>query len=267
MGASMTPEGTANNKPSKIKFKNKCDMVMEKVLDFIVEGHYKYGDRLPPENEFAEKFGVSRVTIRESFKKLSIIGVVDIRQGEGTFVSRVTPSSLIELVLPLMMLDLNEFEELYEARICIETATAKLAARNRTQEDIDRMNSLIPLMEECLVSGDILRYNELDTQFHSMIAEISRNRILLNMYMMLKKVRDRCIRISNSNIESIKYSINSHKQILEAIIWKDEVNIASLMNLHLSHSKRQNEQFLKKQSEEMNEIPGKTESGGETPNI
>ncbi|MGI6669853.1 MAG: FadR/GntR family transcriptional regulator [Acetivibrionales bacterium] len=238
---------------SKIKFKNKCDMVMEKVLDFIVEGHYKYGDRLPPENEFAEKFGVSRVTIRESFKKLSIIGVVDIRQGEGTFVKKVTPSSLIELVLPLMMLDMNEFEELYEGRICIETAMARLAARKRTQEDVDRLSALIPLMEECLINEDILRYNELDAQFHTMIAEMSKNKILMNMHSMLKKVRDRCIRISNSNIESIEYSINSHKQILEAIVWKDEVNIASLMNLHLNHSKRQNEQYLKNQLEKNEE--------------
>lgn len=247
MEASMKSESTVNIKPSKMKYKNKCDMVMEKVLDFIVDGQYKHGDRLPPENEFAEEFGVSRVTIRESFKKLSIIGIVDIRQGEGTFVSKVTPSSLIELLLPFMMLESNDFEELYQARICIETATAKLAAINRTQEDIDRLSSLLPLMEECLISEDILRYNDLDTQFHTMIAEISRNRILMNMYMMLKKVRDRCIRISNNDIESIKYSINSHKQILEAIVWKDEANIASLMNLHLNHSKRQNEQFLKNQ--------------------
>lgn len=253
MDVSMKMEGTAENKPKKIKFKNKCDMVMEKVLDSIIEGHYKHGDRLPPENEFVEKFGVSRVTIRESFKKLSIIGVVDIRQGEGTFVSKVTPSSLIELLLPLMMLESNDFEELYQARICIETAAAKLAARNRTQGDIDRLSSLIQLMEDCLLKEDIFRYNELDTQFHTLLAEISKNKILLNMCMMLKKVRDRCIRISNNNIESIKYSINSHKQILEAIIWNDEVNIASLVNLHLNHSKRLNEQYLKNQSRKNDE--------------
>ncbi len=227
---------------SKINSKKKSDIVLEKVLDFIVEGKYVPGDRLPAENELSEKFGVSRVTVRESFKQLSILGVVDIRQGEGTFVNKITPSTLMEPLFPLMLIELNDFEELFQARICIESGTAQLASRNRTEDDIDKLQSLIQPMQECIETEDFNLYSELDAKFHMLIGEASKNKILLNMYKMLKKVRDRCIRVSNNSLASITHSLNGHKEILDAIIRKDEVNIVSLMNLHLNYSKRVNEE-------------------------
>ena len=70
-----------------------ADQVANKILEMIANGIYKPGDKLPVENEIAESFSVSRVTIREAFVKLSMMGIIDIRQGDGTFVKKVSPDS------------------------------------------------------------------------------------------------------------------------------------------------------------------------------
>ncbi len=89
----------------KINTKNKTDTIVERMLDMIAEGKFRAGDRLPPENVLSAEFGVSRATLREGFKQLSVMGVLSIRQGEGTFVNRMTPSNLIEPLIPLMLLE------------------------------------------------------------------------------------------------------------------------------------------------------------------
>jgi GntR family transcriptional repressor for pyruvate dehydrogenase complex len=226
----------------KIRSVNKSAMVIEKLLDYIINGHFKPGDRLPPENILTGSFGVSRVTIRESLKQLQSMGVISIRQGEGTFVNKLTPARIIEPLLPLLRLEMKSLDELFEARICIETGIAQLASRNRTQEDIDRMKALIQPMEDCLQSENYLVYNELDAQFHALIGEAAKNEILFNMYMMLKEIRNKNISITNSTIASIVYSIYKHKELLDAIERQDVINIASIMRVHLSFAKSMNEQ-------------------------
>ena len=71
----------------KIKSKSKCDLLTEEIIGQIVQGVYRPGDKLPPENELIAAYQVSRVTVRESLKKLSAMGIVSICQGDGTFIN------------------------------------------------------------------------------------------------------------------------------------------------------------------------------------
>jgi len=201
------------------------------------------GDKLPPENVLAERFGVSRVTLRESFKQLSAMGVISIRQGEGTFVNKITPSDLIEPLLPLMLAEINDYDidDIFEARICLESGIAQMAAKNRTDDDILKLRELISDMDKCLHIEDLDCYNNLDLQFHTMIAEASKNKILLSMYLMLNEVRTRSIHISNIDVASANNSFSQHQKILSALEQQDIVNTASIMNAHLSFSRQMHE--------------------------
>ena len=67
----------------------KCDYVVEQLKESIISGEFKSGDQLPPEGALCEKFGVSRITVREALKKLNMMGLVEIKQGKGTFVKTV----------------------------------------------------------------------------------------------------------------------------------------------------------------------------------
>jgi GntR family transcriptional repressor for pyruvate dehydrogenase complex len=227
---------------AKVNAKNKTNMIVEKVLDMIVQGEYKVGEQLPPENVLSREFGVSRTTLRESFKQLSVMGIITIRQGEGTFVNRISPSNLIEPLMPLMLLDMNDsdIDEIYEARSCLESSIAQIAATKRTEEDIDELRNLLNLMDACLLNEDFEHYSQLDLQFHTKIAEASKNRIMISMYMMLNEVRTRSIRISNLGHSFVNYSIMKHKEIFNALDQRDVINIASIVNTHLAFSRQIN---------------------------
>jgi GntR family transcriptional repressor for pyruvate dehydrogenase complex len=221
----------------EIESRNKCDLVMDRILEFVTNGEYKPGDRLPPENYFSERFGVSRVTVRESIKKLSSMGVVTVKHGQGTFVNKVSPSTLMLQLYPLMMLNKDDLGQLYDARIALESSIAELAARSRTQEDVTRMKALLSEMEGCLKGSDTVRYSQLDIELHTLIGNAAKNEILLTIYQMLDEVRKRGIYMSNRGAEDLKHSLNAHSQLVEAIENGDGEAARVTMMHHLQYSK------------------------------
>jgi len=221
----------------EIESRNKCDLVMDRILEFVTNGEYKPGDRLPPENYFSERFGVSRVTVRESIKKLSSMGVVTVKHGQGTFVNKVSPSTLMLELYPLMMLNKDDLNQLYDARIALESSIAELAAKNRTPDDVAHMKALLPEMDNCLNNADTGRYSQLDIQLHTLVGTAAKNEILLTIYQMLDKVRKRGIYMSNRGAEDVKHSIATHRQLVEAIERGDGEAARATMIRHLQYSK------------------------------
>jgi len=222
----------------EIESRNKCDLVMDRLLEFMTTGEYKPGDRLPPENFFAERFGVSRVTVRESIKKLSSMGVVTVRHGYGTFVNKVSPSTLMLQLYPLMMLNKDDVGQLYDARIALESSIAYLSAQNRTQEDVAQMKALMSEMDDCLQGLDTRRYSALDIELHTLIGGAAKNEILLTIYQMLDEVRKRGIYMSNRGPEDLKHSIAAHRQLVEAIENGDGEAARATMMRHIQYSKK-----------------------------
>jgi DNA-binding FadR family transcriptional regulator len=141
----------------------------------------------------------------------------------------------------LLLIESNDQIELFEARICIEKGIAQLAAKNRTEADINDMCKLITEMEECVKTENPFRYSDLDNLFHTAIAIASKNQVLINIHTLLGKVRERNIRNVNTSVDVIADSLQSHKNLLNAIINRDEVNIAALMSIHLRYSRIINE--------------------------
>jgi len=221
----------------EIESKNKCDMVMDKILEFMTTGDFQPGDRLPPENFFTERFNVSRVTVRESIKKLSSMGVVSVRHGQGTFVNKITPSTLMLQLYPMMMMNKSDLEQIYDARICLETGIAGLAARNRTQQDLDKLKGLLPMMDESIKDANVERFSQLDMELHTFIGNAAKNEVLVTMYKMLNEVRKRGILLSNQTLEVITQSNQVHAMLLEAIERQDVESAQTIMTEHLRFSK------------------------------
>jgi len=111
----------------------KCDYVVEQLKERIISGEYKSGDQLPPEAALCELFGVSRITVREALKKLNMMGLVEIKQGKGTFVKSADLGIYMKPLLQLVDFDEIDVETIYTAREYIEGSIAYLAARNRTE--------------------------------------------------------------------------------------------------------------------------------------
>jgi len=200
--------------------------IVRQVKQLIAEGKLKSGDRLPPERDLAEKFMVSRTSVREALRALQSRGLIDIRAGEGAFIRDISVDTLIE---PLAMVILPHREavgELFEARRLLEPAIAALAARRATRDE--------RILEE--QSKEVAQGRTgvtQDTALHSAIANSAHNRAITRIVSALMDL------LTQSREESLltpgrpTRSHEDHRRILDAIRRRDELAAHRAMLDHL----------------------------------
>ena len=204
--------------------KSKCTMIVDDILAKIVNRVYEAGDRLPPENELCEMYGVSRVTIRESLKKLEMMDVISIEQGRGTFVKKYNLGNFMQPMFNLIDFGSFDIRTIYDARLYIETGACRLAAENRTDADIDELRALIEEMRLIKESGEgkaMIPLQEVDTRFHICVARASGNEILKAAVINLEKISMACAERIHKSHAVMDTAIDEHKQIYEAIVARD----------------------------------------------
>lgn len=194
------------------------EQIAEQIKVRILNGDLKDGDQLPTERELAERFGVSRVVVREAMKTLAQNGLVEIRPGRGTFVvsdaSRAVKDSLDWMI---RVGQAGTFANLIQARELLEPPIAALAARNATQEQIGEMEKVVNSMEQALNVGNLDAYIEADLGFHMLLASSTGNPlfpILINPIVDLQQEqRKHMFRVSGAPFRGQRH----HKRILAAI--------------------------------------------------
>ncbi|MDR1060484.1 MAG: GntR family transcriptional regulator [Clostridiales bacterium] len=125
------------------------DQVHAQLVEQLLRGAWKPGDRLPSENGLALMFGVSRVTVRQALQKMVAQGLVETRQGDGTFVRSYAPALSMNNVMPAAVLSDNSLADALEFRRIIEAPTAALAVKKATDEDIRRLGDIYDRMLAC----------------------------------------------------------------------------------------------------------------------
>jgi len=148
----------------------------------IETGAYSEGDRLPPERQLAETFRAARSTVRRALDQLEKAGLVSRRLGSGTFVGATAESrrsvDLADQVSPL---------QLIEARLAVEPFTTRLAVLHATRRNLDDMEIVLAHAESA--TGDKESFSRWDGEFHLLIAQASRNALLLGVYRQINQVR------------------------------------------------------------------------------
>ena len=220
-----------------ISAKTKTDMVVENVIQTIAMADYKPGDKIPPESHFIKEYDVSRVTVREAFKRLSSMGVVTIKSGDGTFVNAIKPFEINEALLPLLT-NIETIEEIFETRICIELFIVELAVLRRNDDDLAELSNIVKEMETSQKIGDIEGYSVNDDKFHKYLSGICGNSILESIYESLTLVRKTYIRMSNTTEENLAMSNIEHHEIYNAIKMHDVETARHTMKNHLLRTKR-----------------------------
>src|SRR5579884_2872621 len=112
--------------------------IADQIRTAIVTGRLKAGDRLSPERELAEQFGVSRVTVRDALRSLEAMGLIEVKVGArgGAFVTAPTGRQVAQTMSDMIMLSATTPEEIVEARLLVELGTVTLAAQRATAEDM-----------------------------------------------------------------------------------------------------------------------------------
>lgn len=164
---------------AKVKTKKKYEEVCEILHEKIRAGKLKPGDRLDSVDYLAEQLQVSRSAVREALSALKAMGLIEIKQGSGTFVKQF-PEQKIDFPLSTSILAHKEnVPHLLEIRKIIEVGTVVRAARNRTEEDIERLQSILEKMKTAQGDGEL--GEKIDFEFHMAIADASHNPLIPNL--------------------------------------------------------------------------------------
>ncbi|MGH7264728.1 MAG: FadR/GntR family transcriptional regulator [Candidatus Rokuibacteriota bacterium] len=205
--------------------------IVRQIKGLIADGQLKSGDRLPPERDLAERFRVSRTSVREALRALESTGLVAIRAGEGAFVREVSVESLIE---PLALVILNQREaiaELYEARRLLEPPIAGLAARRASPEEVHELARILTAQAGEVAAGRTGLAQ--DAAFHATLAHSTHNRAITRIVTTLMDL------LTQSREESLRTpgrperSHQDHRRILSAIEGRDALAAERAMLDHV----------------------------------
>lgn len=217
------------------------DSVVAEIKAKIVSGELKNGDMLPSQDEFARALGISRASLREALNRLTLMGLIEMRHGSGTFVRTTRPQDLMNSLSSLLIIDKPSAAELLQARFHVESAVAALAAMNATDEDLDRMRLMLERIEREGVSSDVDVFIRFDTQFHMSIAEAAKNPVLTKVLEIIWELLPQRIRHLASP-ESIAAFLRYHRAIYDAVAHHDPVDARRQMEAHVNYLIRLNEE-------------------------
>ncbi|MBI3635016.1 MAG: FadR family transcriptional regulator [Candidatus Rokubacteria bacterium] len=205
--------------------------IVRQIKLMIGEGRLKSGDQLPPERDLAEKFVVSRTSVREALRALESLGLVEIRPGEGTFVRQVSIEALIEPLALIMVSQREAIGELFEARRLLEPAIAGLAARRATPDEIHEMERILDDQAKEIAAGrtGIVQ----DAQFHAAIGTAAHNRAITRIVHAIMDLLTQSREESLNTPGRPERSHQNHRRILEAITRRDTDAAEHAMSEHL----------------------------------
>ncbi|MGI6687972.1 MAG: FadR/GntR family transcriptional regulator [Christensenellales bacterium] len=219
------------NKAVKITL---SDNIIMQISDKIRKGAYAPGSKLPPERIMAEELEVSRNTVREALKALTLIGVIESRQGGGNYISNKINENIMRS--SMQFLDLREKEkilDLYEARLVIETRNAFLATKNATPELIALLREDNQKMRECIKKRDTVESSDHDLAFHYRISEASGNFFLNEMLKMVRGPAASLMLKTTFIHDLIMYSVNYHERIIDAMELGNARLASKIMRQHI----------------------------------
>lgn len=154
--------------------------IVEQIRALIREGRWAPGDQIPPERELAERFRVSRTSVREALRALEMQGVIDSRQGGGTFVRTADTEALVPPLAAAILRGRQELAEVLDVRELIEPGIAQRAAVRANAEHIAELESLLERQRTCIAEGR--PFVDEDTAFHYTLARAADNHILLRLH-------------------------------------------------------------------------------------
>lgn len=213
------------------------DKAISRIKQMIQSGELAPGDRLPPEQELSERLGLSRSSMREAVKALATMRVLDVRRGDGTYVTSLRPSLLIETMS--FVLDFHTDSavmEVFEARSLLEPGIASMAAKRATDDHIAAMEQHLATIDETAETDDLVTH---DLEFHRLVAEATGNDYLVSLIEGIgsQTWRARVWRgVTESN--AVARTLDEHRLILQSIRDHDEDVARAAMTLHISGAER-----------------------------
>ena len=209
------------------------DQAILRIKAMLMSGERQPGDRLPPEKELGEKLGLSRSSLREAVKALELIRVLDVRHGDGTYVTSLEPRLLLEAMS--FVVDLHQdvsVLEIFEVRRILEPAAAAMATLRVAPDDLESLREILRSVADDTSVEDLVAH---DLSFHRRISELSGNAYLSSLLDTLASstVRARIWRGLTAK-NAVARTLAEHRRIVDALAAGDPDLVRSLVVVHIN---------------------------------
>jgi GntR family transcriptional regulator, transcriptional repressor for pyruvate dehydrogenase complex len=225
-------------KYKKIKPKKIYEEVAEAIYEMIRTGQVKPGEKLDSVQQLAENFQVGRSTIREALTSLRAMGLVEMKQGEGTYVNEFDTNQITFPLSTAILMNKEDIAQLLEVRKIIEIGTAAAAAKKRTSHNLTMMEMALDEMKSA--QGDEALGEKADLQFHFALAGAAQNPLLLSLMSHVSGLMGETMKETRrvwlfSKQTTVERLYEEHKDIYEAIKEQDEEKARKFMLVHLDN--------------------------------
>jgi len=208
----------------------------------VVNGDWKAGDRIPPERELCVRLGIARTSLREALKAMELVGMLDSRVGDGTFVCPRSEFLSRPLLWAFTGTDHVELREIMEARALLEQDLAPLAAMRASNAEIERIGETIAWMARNIAESKPIL--EPDMDFHVAIAVGAHNDVLSNAVQLLRNLQRQWINLKLQLRDVPDQVMQEHTAIYQAIRNRDAAGARRAMQAHLEHTGKLVEQVV-----------------------
>lgn len=223
-------------------------LIVREIVKKIQKGIIKPGEKFPPISIFSKEMNVGQSTLREAFKQLELIGMINIIHGKGVFVKNMNSPSALSPFSYIVSFSKTEIIQTIEVRKIIEKAAISLAIKRATPDRLNLIKDALEKMKDC--GKDYEYFMKCDMEFHINIIEASENKILLTLFTSIKNIffqeQRYLLKITSAKERAIYY----HNKIYEAIVLGDEIKAIEALNKHLDST----EKYLLKMAKEYKDL-------------
>ncbi|KGX88662.1 GntR family transcriptional regulator [Pontibacillus halophilus JSM 076056 = DSM 19796] len=212
------------------------EQVADSLLESLRNGTLKSGDKLDSVEVLAKNFKVGRSAIREALSALRAMGILEMRQGEGTYVRAFDASRFSLPVSVGLLMTPEDLRELLEVRKILEVGAAGSAAVTRTEEDLVLIKEALQNMEDAKGNGEI--GDQADLAFHLALVKATHNQMLINLMNSVSEIMVQAMRETRKLLhtpEGTEQLLEEHRLILQGIESRDEAKAKEAMVTHLSN--------------------------------
>lgn len=216
--------------------------IARKLLDYLLSGRVKPGERIASERKLSEALGVGRSVIREALKSLTMLGLIDVRQGDGTYLKRTDSELLPRAIEWGLLLGAKRITDLIEARHHLEVLLAGFAAERRGEANLEEMRRCVAIMKR---TKDPAEFVSADIAFHLEVANAAGNQSLLQIMQSIRALLQVWISRVMQAGGSSRPTYAEHAAILEAIARSDTDAARAAMEAHMRGATKRLERTLK----------------------
>lgn len=223
----------------RILTKKKSTHVAEQILQAIMSGQYRVGDRLPPERVLAEEMGVSRPSVREALSALQIVGVVTSRVGDGTYVRSAADTAEALQVMALLE-ESPSLVDVLEARRALEVGVVHHMVRQGTPQGLRRLRQALTAMEEAAKAADYDAFSLANLEFHLALVAASGNPLIEQTVRPLLEIMRQELAVElrrkfyEERADAFTRAYELHEAIVRAVEARDPTAAVAAMEEHFS---------------------------------